>query len=160
MNLGKHITYQSSMGSGCSFPELADTLLVLGECIRNTTDAVRRYRKKYPNRRVPAHCTALSVNHWLKERGTFHWTQWAIHILYILYAWKSRSSVVERQSAISPRCLAGCTLTPCLCILYVTRSEIVSVSCSDCVRVSTTQYTSGMGILSTYFATAGWHPYI
>jgi hypothetical protein len=41
--------------------------------------------------------------------------------------------VVERQSAISPRCLAGCTLTACFCILYITRSEIVSISCSDCV---------------------------
>jgi hypothetical protein len=33
------------MGSGCSFPEIADTLLVLGECIGHMTDAVRRYRK-------------------------------------------------------------------------------------------------------------------
>jgi hypothetical protein len=36
------------MGSGWSFPELAFTLLALGECIGNTTDAVRRYKKKIP----------------------------------------------------------------------------------------------------------------
>jgi hypothetical protein len=56
------------MKSGCSFAELSDMCLVLGECNGNATDAVR---ENYRNQRVPYRGTFLALYPRLREKGTF-----------------------------------------------------------------------------------------
>jgi hypothetical protein len=51
---------------------------VLEECTGNATDAVRRYRGKNRNRRVPNRRTFLSVDHRFREMGTFHGMRWDV----------------------------------------------------------------------------------
>jgi hypothetical protein len=79
------------MESGYVYSKLVDMHLVLGVCDRNDTDAVRRYKEKYPNQRVPNHCTFMSTDCELKTCEHFMECDEMldIHIVYIMFGWKS-----------------------------------------------------------------------
>jgi hypothetical protein len=59
------------MESGYSSTELAEIHLVLEEYNAKVTDAVRRYREKYPSRSVLNRRAFICVDHRLREMGTF-----------------------------------------------------------------------------------------
>jgi hypothetical protein len=55
-----------------SLAEFADMHLLLGEYHGNASGAMRWYRERYPNRRVPCANTAHGVDRRLRETGSFH----------------------------------------------------------------------------------------
>lgn len=52
-----------------SFGELTDMLLIYGKVNNNSAAAVREYRDKYPNRRIPNRKTFEAVERRLRETG-------------------------------------------------------------------------------------------
>jgi hypothetical protein len=68
--------------------------LLLRKFNRNATDALRKYRGKYPNQTRPNYSSFLSADRQLREMGIFHQCDrmLAIHVLYIMYKWNSNSS--------------------------------------------------------------------
>jgi hypothetical protein len=120
---------------GCSFIELMVMLLVQGECNGNVKDAVRRYREKYSNWRMPKHHTFLSVDHRLLEVGSFYGMQWEFSLPYSVHnVWMEIQAfrANERQPSITTRCLAFRYL-PSFYTQYSTR-----IAHLDNERVSTT----------------------
>jgi hypothetical protein len=100
------------MESGHSFIKLADMHVVLGQCNGNATDAVRRYRKKYPTPRVPDRRTGLSIDRRLRETGTFHGMHWDIRHPLAVRNVRIEEQIlddVERQPATITRSLAART---------------------------------------------------
>jgi hypothetical protein len=105
------------MEIGRSFIELVDMHPVVGECSRNTTDAVRIYREKCPNWRVPCHCIFLSGDHRLQETGTAHRILCDVgHPCSVGNVWigKLILEVVEMKPTISTSWFAAQTIPPML----------------------------------------------
>jgi hypothetical protein len=143
------------------FIELPHMLLMLGECNRNATDSVRKYKEKYPNLRIPNHHTFLSVNCWFWEMGTFHGMQSDVgcpHSVCNVWLKKPVLKIIERQPTISTRHLAACTDTSHASVHYITRSVVVSISHSVCASVSTKQGICKTWILSMDFIAVSWRP--
>src|ERR1044072_8536540 len=55
-----------------TFSEQTDMFLTYGEVYRNGLAAVRRYREKYPNRRIPNRKTFEAIERRLRENGTLN----------------------------------------------------------------------------------------
>lgn len=51
--------------------EMTDMILIYGEVQRNSSEAVRVYRQRYPGRQVPNNRTFTNLERRLRERGTF-----------------------------------------------------------------------------------------
>jgi hypothetical protein len=120
--MGNNVTYRSSIESGYSFIELADMHLVLGKCIENATDAVRKYREHYHNQRIPDRRDFLSVARGLQEAGTFHGARWdvGLHLLHVR-VWTENKilEVTEGQPASKHRFL------PNFCTPYNIKTAVV-----------------------------------
>jgi hypothetical protein len=138
--MGKHVTCQFSMGSGQSFIESADMLLVLKESSGNATEAFRRYSEDIliEEYQIITRSPLLIPNSERWEYFTEHAGVLTVYIPYTMYRWKNGSSrllkVVYYQYELS------CSLyryLPCLCIPYIKRTAIVFISCSVCARIRT-----------------------
>jgi hypothetical protein len=80
---------------------------VSGQYKENTSDAVRRYREKFPNRRVPNRPTFLSLDYRLRETGPFH--GWRLDVSRPRSREQQHLVVLVRQPPMSIRLLASRT---------------------------------------------------
>jgi hypothetical protein len=113
LRLGKHVTYRCIMERSYSFIKLVDMHLVLGECIGNATDAVRRYRKNTPLRECQIALLSLPLTADSERRE--HCTQGA---------GKSSSWMTSVPEVLQ---------LPCFCTPYSTRTA-VALSPWDCKK--------------------------
>jgi hypothetical protein len=138
--------------------------LVLGECNSNSADAVRRYREKHSNQKVPNHHTVFSVGHRFWEVGMFHrmWrdvgflcsvrNEWVEEqILEVIWKRVSHHYQTSRGPYRSITCFSA---------LCITRKVVVSLSHSGCVRNGTALGICRMRTLSVDSAPVGQRPYV
>jgi hypothetical protein len=123
------------------------------------TDAVRRYRGKYPNRRVPDHPVSLSVDRRLRQTGRFHGMRWDADCpCSVRNVWMVRQILEfdKRQPATSTRLLIPHTGILHAYVHHALQEQQLYPYCIQSARVSTTECTC---ILSTegklYFPRTG-----
>jgi hypothetical protein len=97
---GKHVTYRSSMESGCWFPELENMHLVLGLFNGNAADAVIRYKEEYSNWSVKLLYSTFSWSPTARHRNISQNAMGMLSmcVMYVMYGWKSRSSELLKNS--------------------------------------------------------------
>jgi hypothetical protein len=124
-SLEQHVIYRSSTESSYSFPELADMHLLLVEWNGNFTHAVRRYRKKKPNRSAKSLYVPLIVDSRRREHFTeLGWDCGCPRSVREVQIERQTLEVAERQPTITANSLLAHTATSLL--LYTVHYDVSS----------------------------------
>jgi hypothetical protein len=130
-----HSTYRSSMKSGYSFAEFADTGLLLGKCNGNVTYAIRKYGEKCQSENTRSR-TFLSADCRLRKTGKFCGMRWdvgrpssvrSMQILKLVDRQPTVSTITGTSHTYVRRILQG---SACVCTTrFTARLPPVNVFC-------------------------------